>query len=158
MSDRLVRKDEVSVFAEECPELRIGQQPAAQLPWFHIVTLITKLRDAALREWYAREALIRRRRTQGARIQAGARGPAELLSQCSGCSDQSIRRCPYDRIIALPYRVRLVAECACPVSINLSVLPNISSCGRLPEPLDTNLPSIEEIEAELSRDLEGQRA
>jgi predicted nuclease of restriction endonuclease-like (RecB) superfamily len=49
----------------------IGQQAAAQLiaspekgptlpdqlPWFHIVTLITKLKSPELREWYAREAL-----------------------------------------------------------------------------------------------------
>lgn len=70
-------------FAEHCPNrqfvqqtaaqilaLPIGQQSAAQLatpaisqptadqlPWFHIVTLLTKLSDPALREWYAREAI-----------------------------------------------------------------------------------------------------
>jgi predicted nuclease of restriction endonuclease-like (RecB) superfamily len=48
----------MKVFAEECPDLRIGQQSAAQLPWFHIVTLITKVADPAVREWYAREALV----------------------------------------------------------------------------------------------------
>ena len=32
-------------FAQECPNRTIGQQSAAQLPWFHIVTLITKLSD-----------------------------------------------------------------------------------------------------------------
>ena len=30
-------------FAQHCPEGLIGQQPADQLPWFHIVTLLTKL-------------------------------------------------------------------------------------------------------------------
>ncbi len=45
------------VFAQECPGLQIGQQSADQLPWFHIVTLLTKLADPSLREWYAREAL-----------------------------------------------------------------------------------------------------
>jgi predicted nuclease of restriction endonuclease-like (RecB) superfamily len=44
-------------FAQECPERTIGQQSADQLPWFHIVMLITKLADSALREWYAQEAL-----------------------------------------------------------------------------------------------------
>jgi predicted nuclease of restriction endonuclease-like (RecB) superfamily len=44
-------------FAEECPAGRIGQQSAAQLPWFHIVTVLTKLSDPALREWYARRAV-----------------------------------------------------------------------------------------------------
>jgi len=47
----------MKAFAQECPDLQIGQQSAAQLPWFHIVTLITKLSDPAQREWYAREAL-----------------------------------------------------------------------------------------------------
>lgn len=45
------------VFAQECPDLRFGQQSADQLPWFHIVTVLTKISDPALREWYAREAL-----------------------------------------------------------------------------------------------------
>jgi predicted nuclease of restriction endonuclease-like (RecB) superfamily len=44
-------------FAMECPDRLIGQQSADQLPWFHIVTLITKLQDRTLRDWYAREAL-----------------------------------------------------------------------------------------------------
>jgi predicted nuclease of restriction endonuclease-like (RecB) superfamily len=44
-------------FAQECPDRLFGQQSADQLPWFHIVTLITKLSDPALRDWYAREAL-----------------------------------------------------------------------------------------------------
>jgi hypothetical protein len=30
-------------FAQHCPDGLIGQQPAAQLPWFHIVTLLTQL-------------------------------------------------------------------------------------------------------------------
>ncbi len=37
----------------------IVQQSAAQLPWFHIVTLITSMSDSNLRDWYAREALQR---------------------------------------------------------------------------------------------------
>ncbi|MDR0306522.1 MAG: PDDEXK nuclease domain-containing protein [Chitinispirillales bacterium] len=51
-------------FAEQCPVVKIGrqsaaligQQPADQLPWFHIVTILTKtkLND---REWYAARAV-----------------------------------------------------------------------------------------------------
>ena len=41
-------------FASECPDRQIGQQSADQLPWFHIVTLITKLRDPMLRMVRAR--------------------------------------------------------------------------------------------------------
>lgn len=33
----------------------IGQQSADQLPWFHIVTFITKLADPVLRNGYARD-------------------------------------------------------------------------------------------------------
>ncbi|PPD47993.1 MAG: hypothetical protein CTY16_06320 [Methylobacter sp.] len=44
-------------FAEQCPDGLIGQQPAAQLPWFHIVTLLTKLADTEEREWYALQAV-----------------------------------------------------------------------------------------------------
>jgi predicted nuclease of restriction endonuclease-like (RecB) superfamily len=44
-------------FAQECPERTIGQQSADQLPWFHIVSIITRLSETAAREWYAREAI-----------------------------------------------------------------------------------------------------
>ena len=44
-------------FAQECPESTIGQQPADQLPWFHIVTLLTKVSEPGIREWYAREVI-----------------------------------------------------------------------------------------------------
>ncbi len=40
-------------FAERCPDGQIGQQPAAQLPWFHVVTLLTRIDDPQAREWYA---------------------------------------------------------------------------------------------------------
>lgn len=45
-------------FAEACPAIRFGQQSAAQLPWFHIVTLLTQVTEPFLREWYAREAIV----------------------------------------------------------------------------------------------------
>ncbi len=44
-------------FAQHCPGGRFGQQPADQLPWFHVVTLLTKLDDPAQREWYAAQAV-----------------------------------------------------------------------------------------------------
>lgn len=39
-------------FAEHCPDLQFGQQPADQIPWFHIVTLLTKV-EPQFRNWYA---------------------------------------------------------------------------------------------------------
>ncbi len=44
-------------FAERCPEFRIGQQPAYQLPWFHLVTLLTKVDDGGERTWLASQAV-----------------------------------------------------------------------------------------------------
>jgi predicted nuclease of restriction endonuclease-like (RecB) superfamily len=44
-------------FAQMCPAGLIGQQPAAQLPWFHIVTLLTKVSGDTEREWYAAQAI-----------------------------------------------------------------------------------------------------
>jgi len=40
-------------FAERCPDFQIGQQAAAQLPWFHIVTLLTQVRSDSERGWMA---------------------------------------------------------------------------------------------------------
>ena len=37
----------MAFFAQHCPDGQFGQQPAAQLPWFHIVTLLTKIDDEA---------------------------------------------------------------------------------------------------------------
>jgi predicted nuclease of restriction endonuclease-like (RecB) superfamily len=47
----------MSVFAELCPGAAIGQQAADQLPWFHIVTLLTKVAEPNEREWYAARAI-----------------------------------------------------------------------------------------------------
>ncbi|MDZ7924049.1 MAG: DUF1016 N-terminal domain-containing protein [Marinagarivorans sp.] len=44
-------------FAEHCPLQTFGQQAAAQLPWFHIVTLLTKLSTVEARAWYAAQAV-----------------------------------------------------------------------------------------------------
>ena len=44
-------------FAAAWPDAEIVQQTAAQLPWFHIVVLITRLKDSPAREWYARRAI-----------------------------------------------------------------------------------------------------
>jgi predicted nuclease of restriction endonuclease-like (RecB) superfamily len=47
----------MAFFAQHCPDGQFGQQPAAQLPWFHIVTLLTKLDNPVEREWYASQAV-----------------------------------------------------------------------------------------------------
>lgn len=44
-------------FAETWPEREIVQQLAGQLPWFHNVLLLTKVKDKKAREWYVRAAM-----------------------------------------------------------------------------------------------------
>lgn len=48
----------MAFFAEHCPDGQFGQQAAAQLPWFHVVTLLTKLGSPVEREWYARQTVL----------------------------------------------------------------------------------------------------
>jgi len=43
-------------FAAAWPDRSIVQQVAAQIPWFHNVILLNKLKDARTRLWYARKA------------------------------------------------------------------------------------------------------
>ena len=44
-------------FAEAWPEAEFVQQTAAQLPWFHLCTLLDKLRTREERSWYLAQAL-----------------------------------------------------------------------------------------------------
>ena len=44
-------------FAEAWPEREFVQQVAAQLPWFHSCTLLDRVKDTAVREWYAQQAI-----------------------------------------------------------------------------------------------------
>jgi predicted nuclease of restriction endonuclease-like (RecB) superfamily len=44
-------------FADAWPDPAIVQQAAAQLPWFHLCTLIDKLKTSTEREWYLAKAI-----------------------------------------------------------------------------------------------------
>jgi predicted nuclease of restriction endonuclease-like (RecB) superfamily len=43
--------------AQAWPDAEFVQQPAAQLPWFHLCTLLDKVKDPEQRDWYADQAL-----------------------------------------------------------------------------------------------------
>jgi len=47
----------MKAFAEAWPDVTIVQQAAAQLPWFHLCTLIDKLKSASERDWYLARAI-----------------------------------------------------------------------------------------------------
>jgi predicted nuclease of restriction endonuclease-like (RecB) superfamily len=44
-------------FAEAHPDRAFVQQVVARLPWGHVVRLLENVKDAARREWYARQAI-----------------------------------------------------------------------------------------------------
>jgi predicted nuclease of restriction endonuclease-like (RecB) superfamily len=44
-------------FAGAWPDRRIVQQLAAQLPWFHSCTLLDRVKEPGVREWYARQTI-----------------------------------------------------------------------------------------------------
>lgn len=43
--------------AESWPDMSIVQQLVGQIPWGHNIALLTKVKDSAEREWYARAAI-----------------------------------------------------------------------------------------------------
>ncbi|CAG9257195.1 putative nuclease YhcG [Paraburkholderia unamae] len=43
--------------AQAWPDPEFVQQPAAQLPWFHLCTLLDKVKNPVQRDWYATKAL-----------------------------------------------------------------------------------------------------
>ena len=47
----------MKVFAREFPEGPIAQQPVAQLPWGHVLQIMQRLKDPAVRDFYIRETL-----------------------------------------------------------------------------------------------------
>lgn len=44
-------------FASEWPDLEFVQQAAAQIPWFHNVLLMERLKDEDVRQWYVRKTI-----------------------------------------------------------------------------------------------------
>jgi predicted nuclease of restriction endonuclease-like (RecB) superfamily len=192
-------------FAQTCPVGLIGQQPAAQLPWFHLVTLLTKVSADSEREWYAAqvaqhgwsrstlEVHIRNQlhRRQGVAVTNFDRQLPTPHAQLAievlkdpylfdflGLGDEARERDIEDALIRHITRfllelgagftfvgrqvrlevsgdeffIGLVAEYALSgISTPIGVA-DYRLVRALPEPLGTSLPSIEEIEAELSRE------
>ena len=171
----------MAFFAQHCPDGQIGQQPAAQLPWFHIVTLLTQVDGAADREWYAAQTIQQRwsRSTlelniknrlhlrQGAALSNFA---ARLPSGFRSCL-RNARRTIADRLawpqikaqddkptiglLLCKQQNRLVAEYALSGIDKPIGIAEYQLLRDLPESLGGSLPSIAEIEAELASDVSG---
>ena len=150
-------------FAEHCPACQFGQQAAAQLPWFHIVTLLTKA-EPAEREWYAVHAVAggwsrhtlqtnlknRLKQRQGAAVT----NFADRLPAPQSALAQETLKDPYNQptigLLLCKSQNRIVAEYALRDTTKPMGVAEYQLLQSLPESLQTNLPSIEEIEAELA--------
>jgi predicted nuclease of restriction endonuclease-like (RecB) superfamily len=171
----------MAFFAQHCPDGQIGQQPAAQLPWFHIVTLLTQLDTPAERAWYAAQTIQQRwsRSTLELNIknrlhlrQGGALSnfAARLPSGFRSCR-RNARRTIADRLawpqikaqddkptiglLLCKQQNRLVAEYALSGIDKPIGIAEYQLLRDLPESLGDSLPSIAEIEAELASDVSG---
>ena len=169
----------MAFFAQHCPDGQIGQQPAAQLPWFHIVTLLTQVHGPADREWYAAQTIQQRwsRSTLELNIknrlhlrQGGALSnfEARLPLVFRSCRRKartlfSIRFSwpqikaqddkPTIGLLLCKQQNRLVAEYALSGIDKPIGIAEYQLLRDLPESLGSSLPSIAEIEAELASDV-----
>lgn len=168
-------------FAQHCPDGQFGQQAADQLPWFHILTLLTQVDGPADREWYAAQTIQQRwsRSTlelniknrlhlrQGAALSNFA---ARLPSGFRSCRRNVQRRSavrlgrpqikaqddkPTIGLLLCKQQNRLVAEYALSGIDKPIGIAEYQLLRDLPESLGGSLPSIAEIEAELASDVSG---
>jgi predicted nuclease of restriction endonuclease-like (RecB) superfamily len=47
----------MKIFAREFPDLPIAQQPVAQLPWGHVLQIIQRIKDPAVRDFYIQQTI-----------------------------------------------------------------------------------------------------
>jgi predicted nuclease of restriction endonuclease-like (RecB) superfamily len=168
-------------FAQHCPDGQFGQQAADQLPWFHIVTLLTQVDGPADREWYAAQTIQQRwsRSTlelniknrlhlrQGAEL---SNFVVRLSSGLRSCQRNARRplavrfswppfKAQYDKptigLLLCKQQNRLVAEYAVSGIDKPIGIAEYQLLRDLPESLGGSLPSIAEIEAELASDVSG---
>ena len=96
------------------PEGAIGQQPAGQLPWGHIMVLLDKLDEPATRDWYTRAAVDAQRAPepdQGPGAHTGRRRPVQLRAHPARRRLRAGRPdCQGPVRVRLPQAVRPVAE------------------------------------------------
>jgi predicted nuclease of restriction endonuclease-like (RecB) superfamily len=166
-------------FAQHCPDGQFGQQAADQLPWFHIVTLLTQLDSAADREWYAAQTIQQRWSRSTLELNIKNRlhlRQGEALSNFAARLPLVFRSCrrkartlffirfswPQIKaqddkstigLLLCKQQNRLVAEYALSGIDKPVGIAEYQLLRDLPESLGGSLPSIAEIEAELASDV-----
>lgn len=150
-------------FVQHCPNGLTGQQAADQLPWFHIVVLLTQLSDAIEREWYALQTMqnVWFKMFRDGRNQATAFKPehAVQLNFYLGEVDAQIKA-PDDKstigLLLCKTQNCLVAEYALSGITNPMGVAEYESLRDFPESLGKYLQSIEDIE-DIEAELHQQR-
>ncbi len=105
-------------FAEAYPDRTFVQQVAAQLLWFHNVTILTKVKDPTEREWY-------------------------LLRHPQDGPTVGILLCKEKNRVVVEYALRDMSK---PLGV-----AEYRLAQALPAELQSALPSVEELEAELAK-------
>ncbi len=120
-------------FCREYPHLLpIGQQPVAQLPWGHNVLLMQRVKSPTIRLWYMRETLQHGWSRNNDKLRHPVDNPSIGLILCQD----------RNRVVA-EYALRGLQK---PIGIS-----EYEITRALPKDLKSSLPSIKEIEAELTQ-------
>jgi len=127
--------------AEAWPEPEFVQQVAAQLPWFHLCTLIDKLATREERDWYLAKAVEHNWSRNVLVMQIETR-----LRERPVKSEQDN---PTIGLLLCKSKNQVVAEYALGDKSQPMGIAEYKLMESLPEPLQTSLPSIEQIENEL---------
>jgi predicted nuclease of restriction endonuclease-like (RecB) superfamily len=135
--------------AQVSGETQIVQRVVAQLPWAHNVILIQKLKDLPTRLWYARQAI----------AQGWSRDTLALMIKSHTHDRQGATVTNFDMRLLQPHAQLAKDTLKDPYIFDFLTLDKPIGISEyeltraLPEELKSALPTIEEIEAELSADL-----
>ena len=136
-------------FAHAYPDSEIVKRLVSQLPWGHVIMLLQRVKNPATRHWYM---LLRYRRVEGGTVCSVLRRAAQLLPLGGRRSDEARDRPTNDRPASLQEQ-KQVRRGIRPSTLESTV--GVATCEtelveKLPKELEGSLPTIEQIEAELS--------
>jgi predicted nuclease of restriction endonuclease-like (RecB) superfamily len=133
-------------FAEAWPDPQIVQQAAAQLPWFHLCTLLDKLKSPKDRDWYLRAAIEHNWSRNVLVHQIELRTRERTGKAITNFSSQLN---PTIGLLLCKRQNRVVAEYALRDLKKPIGVTEYQLVAALPQELESSLPSIEQIEREL---------
>jgi len=164
---------DMRAFAQAWPNAEFVQGVLARLPWFHHISLLEKLEEPHERSWYAEQAvahnwsrnvLVMHVETRQLERQGRAITDFAQVSAGSEIVQQPVGRLPWNAVdrrikderdeptiglLLCKSKNKVVAEYALRDNSRPLGIADYQLIEALPEPLQTNLPTIEQIEREL---------